>query len=162
MHLPSTWPCCSSSKSTMDYESRRRNASSDNADRLLALRSEVKAITKAPCNDRSLWINQGEACTCQCIRGDTQDLRQEVSVLCVHKYLRWSQFLLKKATVHTLGSPHSWLELSRAHTPHAASAYIWEVKEQHWCVVDGLYLRMLGQLCAWAESTWPACSGQGR
>ena len=57
------------------------------------------------------------------------------------------------------------LELSRAHTPRTASAYSYLRSERAalWCVVDDLYLHvhMLGQLCAWAESTWPACSGQG-
>ena len=48
------------------------------------------------------------------------------------------------------------LELSRVHTPRATSASIWKLQEQHCSAfVDDLYLRMLGQLCAWAENTWP-------
>ena len=59
------------------------------------------------------------------------------------------------------------LELSRAHTPCAASASIWELQEQHWLIymyvfVDDLYLCMLGQLCTWAESTWLAVSAVNR
>ena len=57
-------------------------------------------------------------------------------------------------------------ELSRAHTPRAASACIWTLQEQHWstcmCFVDDLFLRMLGELCAWAESTWPAVGAVDR
>ena len=55
----------------------------------------------------------------------------------------------------------SQLELSRAHTPRAASAcmYQWQraaiAQEQHRCFVDDLFLCMLGELCTWAESTWP-------
>ena len=52
------------------------------------------------------------------------------------------------------------LELSRAHTPRAASAS--EIcntelqQQQHNLVfVDDLYLPTLGQLCTWAQSTWP-------
>ena len=47
-------------------------------------------------------------------------------------------------------------QISRALHLHAASA---SMQEQHWstCMfVDDLNLRLLGHLCAWAESTWPA------
>ena len=48
------------------------------------------------------------------------------------------------------------IELSRAHTPRAAlllhQSSFWELH----VFVYNLYLLTLGQVCAWAKSTWPA------
>ena len=69
------------------------------------------------------------------------------------------QLCLMSKNDHLEASRKVWAEAIRSWlSPSidlASLGIIWEVKEQHWCVVDDLYLRMLGQLCAWAESTWP-------